>query len=79
MSDESFTHRPNPDGSYDSICRRCFSTIATEHDQNGLLAQESGHVCNEEDLLRIQNPEAWRQEKFGIPAAPPAVRDKATD
>jgi len=43
------------------------STIATEHDKNDLLAQEAGHVCNEEDLLRISDPQTWLQEKFGIP------------
>lgn len=72
MADAPFPHRKNADGTYDSICNRCFATIATEHDQDDLLAQEAGHVCKEEDLLRIQQPEVWLQEKFGTQPAVPA-------
>jgi hypothetical protein len=61
-----FSRRKNIDGTHDSICRRCFATIARERDQNDLLAQEAGHVCREEDLLRIQHPEVWLESKFGI-------------
>jgi hypothetical protein len=64
-----FSHRKNVDGTHDSICRRCFATIATEHDQDVLLAQEAVHVCKEENLLRIQQPEVWLETKFGIPAS----------
>jgi hypothetical protein len=66
---QPFPHRHNADGTHDSICCRCYATIATEHDQDDLLAQEAEHVCREEDLLRIQYPEVWLEEKFGVPAA----------
>ena len=61
-----FSRRKNADGTHDSICRRCFATIATEDDQDVLLAQEARHSCKEEDLLRIQQPEVWLETKFGI-------------
>lgn len=61
-----FPHRKNADGTYDSICRRCFATVATERDLDDLLAQEAGHVCKEEDLLRIDHPDSWHETKFGV-------------
>ena len=75
----NFPHRKNADGTYDSICPRCLLTVATEHDQDDLLAQEAGHVCKEEDLQRIDNPDEWLQEKFGIPPASKEVKDKVRD
>ena len=59
-------HRKNADGTHDSICPRCYATIATEHDQDDLPAQEAEHVCKEADLLRIQHPKEWLEDHFGI-------------
>ena len=48
MSDRfspAFAHRHNADGSWDSICTRCFFTIATERNEKSLSAQERDHDC----------------------------------
>jgi len=66
MAGATFSHRHNLDGTHDSICRRCFATVATEHDQDDLLAQEAEHICREEDLQRIEQPGKWLETNFGI-------------
>jgi hypothetical protein len=40
-----YPHRHNRDGSFDSICVRCFATIATADDITELHAYEKNHVC----------------------------------
>ena len=48
MSDRfspAFAHRHNPDGSWDSICPRCFFTIATEWAEEKLTFRERDHDC----------------------------------
>ena len=39
-----FTHRLNPDGSYDSICMYCFLTAATSQTEDQLASLERDHV-----------------------------------
>jgi hypothetical protein len=41
-----YAHRPNKDGSYDSICSACFATVATVRDEGELARHEHVHVCN---------------------------------
>lgn len=41
-----FAHRYNPNGTCDSICPRCFQTIATVRDEAQLPRIESQHVCD---------------------------------
>ena len=41
----NFQHRHNRDGSCDSICLRCYRTIASTLYQNWLAYEESNHVC----------------------------------
>ena len=40
-----FKRRANRDGSFDSICLRCFNTAAIDYTEQALLAEESKHVC----------------------------------
>jgi hypothetical protein len=40
-----FPHRPNKDGSFDSICLTCFATITTRQTEYELLEPEGKHVC----------------------------------
>ena len=40
-----FAHRCNPDGSVDSICYRCFATVATAKVESELHRYEQQHVC----------------------------------
>ena len=56
-----FSHRHNPDGTYDSICNKCFMTVGTKRKEVDLLEVEQSHVCDEEDLdeedlNRIEHP-----------------------
>jgi hypothetical protein len=41
-----FTHRKNADGSVDSICRQCLTTVAIEHLETRLTQREREHVCD---------------------------------
>jgi len=48
MSDNPtpYPHRLNAEGSYDSICRRCFRTVARAQAEAELQAYEAAHVCD---------------------------------
>jgi hypothetical protein len=48
-----FPHRHNSDGSYDSICTRCFATVATAQNESELAFHESAHVCEPVTLYRF--------------------------
>ena len=41
-----FTHRKNTDGTVDSICRQCLTTVAIEHLEAMLTEREREHVCD---------------------------------
>ncbi len=41
-----FTHRLNEDGTIDSICRDCFTTVATAESGPALEDQEHKHRCD---------------------------------
>ena len=43
----SYPHRKNRDGSFDSICLRCFATIARAKEVAELKNREKQHVCDE--------------------------------
>ncbi|HKF50278.1 MAG TPA: hypothetical protein VKB38_23150 [Terracidiphilus sp.] len=40
-----FTHRDNGDGTFDSICWECFTTIATANCEGDLEKPEQSHAC----------------------------------
>jgi hypothetical protein len=40
-----FPHRRNKDGSFDSICLKCFATIASHMTQDELKEFDQTHVC----------------------------------
>lgn len=42
----SFAHRLNDDGTFDSICPRCFATVAVKRNETELDSEERRHVCN---------------------------------
>jgi len=44
-SRSKFAHRHNLDGTYDSICKECFKTVATEGQEADLRTAENAHVC----------------------------------
>jgi len=47
-----FTHRHNPDDTFDSICERCLRTVATRPSRIDFFEVERDHECLEEDLQR---------------------------
>jgi len=44
-SDRTFPHRHNPDGTFDSICPICFSTVSTRQNEMELTDDELDHNC----------------------------------
>ena len=40
-----YPHRLNRDGSFDSICPRCFQTIASQYTEVSLAEDERRHIC----------------------------------
>jgi hypothetical protein len=57
-----YPHRRNKNGSYDSICLRCFATVAHTNTEIELLAHESIHACDQAFLtmFRFFRPTAYR-------------------
>lgn len=46
LSKPIFPHRHNANGTHDSICLRCFVTVATVRDESELAVHESAHACD---------------------------------
>jgi hypothetical protein len=42
----SYLHKNNRDGTYDSICLRCFRTVGSANNVVGLVPAETYHVCD---------------------------------
>jgi uncharacterized protein YcgI (DUF1989 family) len=42
---KTFPHRRNPDGTFDSICPLCFSTVSTRQNEMELAGDEMKHNC----------------------------------
>jgi hypothetical protein len=57
MAHDLFPHRLNRDGSFDSICKRCFQTIASGYSEAALAAAEKQHTCDVPQLLLSLRPE----------------------
>lgn len=52
--EQGFTHRLNrAAGTMDSICHRCFATVATATVEDDLEAAEHRHTCDPEIKLRF--------------------------
>jgi hypothetical protein len=51
-----FPHKPNIDGSFDSICSRCFTTIDSQKKEIELKAAEDAHICGGLNLRNILHP-----------------------
>ena len=48
-----FAQRPNHDGTFDSICRACYITVATSFWEAELEKSEREHVCDKKTLERF--------------------------
>ena len=42
----TFSHRLNRDGSFDSICLKCFATVANTRTETELTAHDKIHICD---------------------------------
>lgn len=51
----SFAHRNNPDGTTDSICRRCFVTVSNSIWEAELERAERDHICDPATLRQWRN------------------------
>ena len=49
----NFAHRRNADGSYDSICLKCYATAARAENEELLSSSESAHVCDSSALYLV--------------------------
>ncbi len=52
-----YAHRINEDGSLDSICPRCFITIANSTWEADLERMETAHICDPEWLSHFESTE----------------------
>jgi hypothetical protein len=41
-----FTRRNNPDGTIDSVCRQCCTTVALENQEPTVFQREHEHTCD---------------------------------
>jgi hypothetical protein len=41
-----FSHRHNSDGTVDSICHKCYLTVAKAQDESELYREEQLHTCD---------------------------------
>ena len=60
---EPFPHRRNPDGSFDSICPKCFRTVATRRNEADLAQPERDHIC-EDEALDFTPPDAAKESSL---------------
>lgn len=51
----AFSHRPNPDGTTDSICKKCFLTVVNARWEADLDRAEQNHSCDPKEL------EYWKE------------------
>jgi hypothetical protein len=58
-----FPHRHNPDGSYDSICSRCFAIVGSIKTEEELYVLERLHVCDPDLLYDVTSA---RRPKYKI-------------
>jgi hypothetical protein len=63
----SFAHRPNKDGSFDSICRICCQTIGNRATETELEQDEKNHICEQGPFrLQVTYPLHAETEDSGI-------------
>ena len=55
----AFKHRKNLDGSWDSICMKCFLTVTTTAKEHDLHEAEHSHDCAELLEMRTNGAVTW--------------------
>ena len=56
----SFAHRQNRDSSIDSICRKCYRTIASANIESELIAHEQRHLCDPNSVFILAAVDSQR-------------------
>lgn len=51
-----FKHRHNREGRWDSICMKCFLTVATSAKEEDLVVAEKAHDCSELWKIKTSEP-----------------------
>jgi hypothetical protein len=51
-----FPHKRNLDGTFESICGECFSTVASAGAEGELQVAENAHVCKGLKLSKVLRP-----------------------
>jgi hypothetical protein len=55
LTSDPFAHRTNPNGTIDSICKKCFATVCAHCESKDVcLVNEAKHVCNPWTLKVIE-------------------------
>ena len=58
-----FAHRQNKEGTVDSICMKCFATVALSLREAEIEQREQGHRCDPEALERLNRAGTSPQER----------------
>jgi len=53
-SANGYPQRRNADGTYDSICPRCFVTVGRQMSRAELESEEQHHICSGIDLTMVR-------------------------
>jgi hypothetical protein len=51
-----FAHRRLPSGTVDSICLKCYKTVAITRDEVDQKAQEAAHICTGLNMAELLEP-----------------------
>jgi hypothetical protein len=51
-----FPHKSNVDGSFDSICPKCFTILDSKEKEIDLRAAEEAHICGGLKLGQVLHP-----------------------
>ena len=62
-----FLHRLNDDGSFDSICLKCFRTVSSHRLEAKLEHDETRHTCESDDLHYLETKGHYRRPKDATP------------
>jgi hypothetical protein len=49
----SFARRHKEDSTVDSVCTRCYQTIATDRNESKLVEAEEAHFCEPNDQMNM--------------------------
>lgn len=65
MNNHQFHHRPNRDGTHDSICSACYMTVASTPEELELGMHELAHICDPVRLYQVSQCGHSPSHNFG--------------